>query len=138
MNKRLQKTAESVRTFFLRHKTTINHVLFVFPLISLIPILIYGVFHPEADMDLFFLLFPFAMVMLLCGVAKQHYGDLRDEKSFRDTLKKADEAILILREHHKRQDERHAMLEQLNTGIEKMLDELYLELITRSAPASRN
>lgn len=124
--------------FFFRHRTKVNNVLVFSPLVSIIPVLSYGVLHPEAEMNFFFWFFPFAIIIILCGVAKQHYEDLRDEKLFRDTLEKADEAILILRECHKRQDERQALLENMNTELEKMLDELYLDLITRPVPASLN
>lgn len=124
--------------FSSRHRTKVNNVLVFSPPVLLIPVLSYGVLYPEAEMSFSFWLFPFAIILILCGVAKQHYEDLRDEKRFRATLKKADEAILILREHHKRQDERQALLENINTELEKMLDGLYLDLIIRLSPTSRN
>lgn len=101
-------------------------------------VLLYVVFYPESDMDFFFWVLPPGLAIILTGIIKQHKEDIRDEKRFRDTLKKADEALFILGEHYKRLDKRCALLETLNAGCEKVLDGLYLEFIKRSGPISRN
>lgn len=134
----LQNHLRLAVVFLKKHKTKVNCVMIFLPQGLIFLVLLYVVFYPESDMDFFFWVLPPGLAIILTGMIKQHKEDIRDEKRFRDTFKKADEALLILGEHYKRLDERCALLETLNAGCKKILDGLYLEFIKRSGSISRN
>lgn len=127
-----------LRAFLTRHRAKVNFTLVFFPQGLIILALLYAVFSLGSDMDFFFWVVPPGLAIVLTGILRQHKEDIRDEKRFRETLKRADAALLILGEHRKRLDERLVLLEKLNAGCQRMLNGLYLELIKRSTPISRN